>query len=205
MGWVVRGILLLAAAVLAGFGLGMGIPFTWKHSEEAAVIDEMKSFAVVLIGRNDAPWIERSLRSIFEQDCESLRLVFIDDGSRDETYEKVRDFIVKNGQEGRAILMKNEIPLGFETSLCRAAEQCQDEELVVPLRGKDWLLNPSVLSRLNAAFQSKETRAVVGAAILYPTYRREAEGLYCAYKKDLMPKKAKKIDDPLIFSNVSAP
>ncbi|HEX2583136.1 MAG TPA: glycosyltransferase, partial [Chlamydiales bacterium] len=165
-------------AALIGFGLGSGY-LTKKegaklakgiHPEKEFPITEYKSFAIVLFAHNDAPWCERALRSIFAQDYDYFRVLFIDDGSRDDTYEKVKDFVVANQQEHRVILMRNETEMGVISSLYRIAGHCLDREVVVPLLLSDWLAGPGVLSSLNRAFQNPDVWITCGKTLHYPSY-----------------------------------
>ena len=79
-----------------------------------------------MVAHNAASWCEQALRSVFEQDYERYRVVFVDDASVDGTLEKAQQFIVNNKQDYRVIAIRNESPLGPVGSLYRAAEHCQD-------------------------------------------------------------------------------
>jgi glycosyltransferase involved in cell wall biosynthesis len=168
----------LCAVAALGFGLGSGY-FPRKegakvaakiHPEKEFPISEFKSFAIVLFAHNDAAWCERALRSIFSQDYEYFRVLFIDDGSRDDTYEKVRDFVLANQQEHRVILIRNETEMGAISSLYRVAGHCLDREVVVPLLLSDWLSGPDVLSSLNRVFQNPDVWIACGRTLSYPSY-----------------------------------
>lgn len=168
------------ASLLIGFGFGSGfLPREKRHGAKMIVgihperefqPVEFKSFAIVLYARNDAHWCERSLRSIFEQDYDAFRLLFVDDGSSDNTFERVQNFIIENQQEHRTILIRNETPIGCLPSLYRAAQHCLDKELILPLSAKDWLAGPSTLLSWNRAFQNPDIWIAFGRTILYPSY-----------------------------------
>jgi glycosyltransferase involved in cell wall biosynthesis len=210
----------LSAAILFGYGAGSGY-FSQErltfYPPEVGLVKSLKPFTIVLIANNDGPTVKRALRSIFEQEYDNYRLVFVDDGSRDDTFERVNEFVVANRQEHRVILVKNEIALGFESSLHRAASQCLDAELILPLKAADWLVSSTVLSRLNSVFQTTGVWVVSTGAIRYPSYECNTEGLYCFYgalfkridQTKIYPKgllsltksKVKKLPDRLLFSN----
>jgi glycosyltransferase involved in cell wall biosynthesis len=213
-----------AATLFVGYGLGTGYLDQEQlkfYPDEVSLVRNAKPFTIVLIGHNDGPTVKRALRSIFEQEYENFRLVFVDDGSRDDTFERVNEFVLANRQEHRVILMKNEISLGFEASLSRASSQCLDAELVLPLRGSDWLSTPLALSRLNNAFQNQKIWVVVTGSIQYPSYGFKTEGLHCfygalfkridqskSYPKGLLSltkSKVKTLPDRLLFSNQLLP
>lgn len=140
------------------------------HPELEVLVAEAKSFVVVLVTQQDADWCERSLRSIFEQEYENFRLILIDDGSTDGTFERASHFILSCGQEHRAILIQNETSCGFQACLQRAAIQCHDFEIMVPLSGSNWMASPMALSHLNQAFQNKDVWIVLSRSVGYPSY-----------------------------------
>lgn len=213
-------LLAISLALLGGYGLGSGyIKKDPLIVSSAAVepIKEFKPFTIVFITQNNGPWIKRALRSIFEQEYDNFRLVIVDDGSRDDTVETVNEFVLANRQEHRVVLIRNEVSIGFEAALSRASTQCLDGELVIPMRGCDWLASPTVLSRLNGAFQKQTNWVVSSSAIQYPSYRFHQEGLYCFYGAlfkrmdqskqypncllSLAQNKTKNLPDRMIFSN----
>lgn len=184
-------LLFVAAAVLGGFGLGYGWFDPPKkpgvvagiHPEKDYPVTEYKSFAIVLIAQGETSWLPRALRSIFEQDYDHFRLIFIDDASTGNAFEQVKEYVVENRQEAKVILMKNAEPMGEVACLARAAEQCIDREILLPLSACDWLASPTVLSRLNRVFQNPDVWIAFGQSIRYPTYELvdENQNLPCFY------------------------
>ncbi len=166
----------LLIATLFGFSLGY-LPSTKGakvqpgiHPEKEYAISKLNSFAIVLIAHNDALWCEQALGSLFAQDYDHFRLLFIDDGSQDDTYEKVQEFVLANKEEHRVILMRNEKELGAAASLSRLASHCLNHEIVLPLSARDWLTSPDVLSSLNHTFQNPDVWIVCGKTLNYPSY-----------------------------------
>lgn len=133
-------------------------------------LTEHKSFAVVIHAYNDSLWCERALRSVFEQDHDYCRVIFIDDGSADGTFEKAQKFVVENQQEHRVILMRNESRQGAAGCLYRAVDSCLDREIVVPLEGREWFAHPQILSRLNQLYQNPDLWIAFGQTVRYPDY-----------------------------------
>jgi hypothetical protein len=184
-------LLLFASLVLAyvGFQMGEG---TWEKEKKRELLDvhpereysltENKSFTFVVYALNQALWCERSLESIFAQEYEFYRVIFVDDASTDSTYETAQNFVMSAAQDSRVILMRNETRLGFCASLYRAVEHCSDKEIVIPLEAKDWLSQELVLSRLNAAFQNSDVWIAESQAMMYPQFQiKETEGVFAFY------------------------
>jgi len=132
---------------------------------------EQKAFAFVLYAHNAAAWCERSLRSIFEQEYDYFRVLFIDDGSIDGTFEKAQQFLVDNHLEERVVALRNETPVGKLACLYRAAQACLDKEILIPLDACNWLSFEGALSRLNRVFQNPDIWIACGASLEYPKYQ----------------------------------
>ncbi len=131
---------------------------------------ESKPFVFAIYSYQQAAWCQRALRSIFEQEYDNFRVIFFDDGSSDDTFEKVQAFALENNQEHRIILIRNEERLGPVACLYRAVDQSLDEEIVLPMDGKNWLLHEQVLRRLNAVYQNPDVWFTVMNPMQYPTY-----------------------------------
>jgi len=144
------------------------------------------SFAVVLYAHNASYWCEKALRSIFEQDYPNYRVFLIDDGSVDDTFDKVQQFILDNKQEHRVIAMRNESTLGYTASLYRAVDNCLSREIILPLNAQDWLVHENTLTRLNQVFQNPDNWIVLGQFIQYPSYKISE---LCIPERSLIEKK----------------
>ena len=133
-------------------------------------VTENKSFAIIIYAHNASSWCERALRSVFEQDYEHYRVLFVDDASVDGTLELAQKFIVDNQQDRRVIAIRNNECLGFVGSLYRAADYCQDPEIIIPLDAQNWLTHDHVLSRMNEVFQNPDIWISFGQSMEYPAY-----------------------------------
>src|SRR5579872_96758 len=73
-----------------------------------ALCAEQKPLVIVIPSYNNSDWYRKNLDSVFAQDYDNYRIIYIDDCSIDGTYELVRDYIVENGQKERVTLIKND-------------------------------------------------------------------------------------------------
>ncbi len=176
---------LFGGAMLLSFFSGSGEIHRWRSAasppfplliegvapEKECPLTEHKAFAVVVVAHNAASWCERALRSVFEQDYDYFRVLFVDDASMDGTFEKAQQFIVDNHLEERVIAVRNEMRAGFTGSLYRAAQVCLDKEIVIPLDACNWLAFEGVVSRLNRVFQNPDVWIARSASVDYPLYR----------------------------------
>jgi glycosyltransferase involved in cell wall biosynthesis len=185
-------------------------------------LEEEKSFAIVIYACNHENWCERTLRSVFEQEYQNYRVIFVDDASADHTYEKAKDFILTSSQEEKVILTRNETRIGSAASLYRALDHCSDREIIIPLDAKNWFTTSNVLNRLNAAYQNPDVWVCFGNALDYPSYKDSHEELssfyagvfkqihlqdlldnrlYLPHLAQLSGGRLLSIEEPLLFSN----
>lgn len=182
-------LILVLIAAFAGFWLGKNpsslhkktAPVVQVHPEKEYPLSEHKSFVVVIYGSNQSLWCERALRSVFEQDYDHYRVIFVDDGSIDETKQKADQFILDNNQGERVILIHNEKPLGRVAALYCAMDHCLDREIILPIDAKDWLSHPYVLKRLNRIYQNPDVWITESQMIEYPTYHFKQAALTTFY------------------------
>lgn len=222
--------LFLGMATFA-FLAGTGDLQRWRSARKIASLPaispspkESKSFAIILYAHNASLWCERALHSIFSQEYEAYRVLFIDDGSIDGTFERAQQFILDNNQAYRVIAVRNDTELGPLASLSRIVRNCLDREILVPLDATQWFAHERVLSRLNQALQAPDVRIVWGQTIQYPSYEittrpSQALAFYADLFKRAMPLEEQSfallldqaedstahIEEPLVFVNLAAP
>ena len=128
---------------------------------------EKLPFCIVIVGRNNGAHLEKTIRSAIEQDYNNFRIVYVDDASDDGSFE-----LAKEKCEGHASILKNENPVGEFASLERAVQNCRDEEIIVVLKGVDWLAHRWVLDRLNQYYSDPDLWLTCGQSRDYPAYQR---------------------------------
>jgi glycosyltransferase involved in cell wall biosynthesis len=128
-------------------------------------------FTILVVGQNNGATIEKTLRSIFSQNYENYRLIYIDDASDDGSFDLARDEIYASDRLTSTTLIQNEKRLGILANIVRAVQSCQDEEIVVVLNGEDWLAHEWVLQRLNAYYADPDLWISLGQSIDFPSYQ----------------------------------
>lgn len=127
-------------------------------------------FTLVIVGLNNGAYVGKTLSSVFSQNYENYRVVYIDDASDDGSFDLARDLIYDSSQLGQVTLVRNEERLGTLANVFRAVQSCKDEEIVVILQGEDWLAHEWVLQRLNAYYADPDLWLTYGQYRDYPTY-----------------------------------
>jgi hypothetical protein len=116
-------------------------------------------FTIVLIGMNrtnPGATLEKTFSSLFSQNYENYRIIYIDDASEDGSYDLAADLICESSQARRVTTVKNEKEIGFLANLIRAVETCEEEEIVVVMNGGDCLSHEWVLQRLNSYYSDPD-------------------------------------------------
>ncbi len=133
-------------------------------------VKEHKPFVFIIPSYNNSTWVERNLRSIFEQKYDNFRVIYIDDASEDDTLDKVRTLATECGQEHRVQIWHNDTNCGAVENIYRAGHSCLDREIIIICDGDDWLAHESVLQRLNEKYANPSVWSTYGSYIEYPKY-----------------------------------
>ncbi len=135
-------------------------------------ITECKPFVVVIASYNNESVCEKNLFSVFDQTYKNYRIIYIDDCSTDNTYEKVRKFVQSQGKEDQMTLIKNPTRKLKLSNLYEAYISCKDDEIIVCLDGDDWLSHQNVLKEINNYYQNPDIWLTYGSAINHPKYEK---------------------------------
>lgn len=209
--------LCLGTALFFGYKTGQK-PKTDIVLHKEFPVTTRKTFVFVIYAYNQSLWVDRTLRSIFEQEYDYYRIVFIDDGSKDNTFAAACEFIHENNQESKTLMIRNETKLGLTACLRQVVQSLLDQEIVIPLHAKDWLAHSGALTRMNAIFQNPDVWIASTSGIKYPSFEKRPlgfEGCYAALFKQLpegsidlqqvSAGKAIHVSDVLFVANTATP
>lgn len=131
-----------------------------------------RPFVFVVVGYNNGACLSKTLQSIFAQNYDNYRLIYIDDASNDGSFDLVTDLVGESGKFLQTTLVKNEERLGLLANIVRSVEICQDDEIVVILQVNDWLSHEWVLQKLNAYYADPDIWIALGQFCHFPHYER---------------------------------
>jgi len=129
-----------------------------------------KPFAFVVPGYNNEKWVKQNLNSIRQQRYHNYRVIYVDDGSTDDTGAAIQKWLAqypKMQNRVRYIQMPNN--QGPASSRYIGYHLCDDEEVSVLLDGDDWLIDDNVLDTLNGYYTDirKEVYATYGSHVIW--------------------------------------
>lgn len=117
-----------------------------------------KKFSVIICAYNIEKYVSKAIESVLEQNFTDYELILVNDGSKDNTLNILRDYESKNSDRIRVI--DNGINLGLGKSRNIAIAQAKGE-YIVHLDGDDLLYEPNTLEKIN------ETIGEDGADLIY--------------------------------------
>ena len=130
---------------------------------------DQKPMVIVIPSYNNEQWVEVNLLSAFNQKYDNFRIIYIDDCSKDATYQRVIDLVNKYHQQARTTVIHNQFRCGALANLYKVIHSCKDNEIIVTLDGDDWLAHDQVLSYLNTIYSTKDIWLTYGQFIVVPS------------------------------------
>lgn len=137
--------------------------------------EEKNKFVIIITSHNDNPYVERNLRSVFEQQYSNFRILFIDNASQDGSMKTAMELTHDFPGKEKITFVSNATMQSPLYHLFYAIQSCDDDEIVILLDGKNWLSTPYVLSELDFHYQSESVWMAFGQEILYPEYNKGRE------------------------------
>lgn len=131
-----------------------------------------KRFVIVIPSYNNKDWYQKNLASVFNQEYENYRVIYIADGSTDGTDQLVEEYVKQTEQQDWVTLIKNSERKGPLACMCQAVFSCDKDEIVVDLDGNDWLAHEKVLSKLNKIYADPDVWMTYGQFIYYPSFKK---------------------------------
>lgn len=128
-----------------------------------------KPFVVVIPSYNNSSCYQNNLDSVFAQNYENYRVIYIDDASTDQTEVLVYEYILEKGQKDRVTFIQNDKRQGSLANIYRAIWLCTPNEIIVNLDGDDWFYDEHVLEKLNTVYADEDVWVTYGQFIYYPS------------------------------------
>jgi len=128
----------------------------------AEVASYKPKVAVLIPAYNEEKVIERTVRAALNSNYPNLRVIVIDDGSKDRTLEVARAQFTEEEASGRVLILTKENS-GKADALNYGIEHIGDAELFVGIDA-DTIIAPDAISRLVPHFINPEVGAIAGNA-----------------------------------------
>jgi len=127
-----------------------------------------KPLVIIIPSYNNNKWFDWNLSSVFQQQYNNYRVIYIDDCSTDNTYELVMEKVKKSGVANRFQIIRNTKNKGALANIYTACHSAHDNEIIVTLDGDDAFAHENVLKCINYAYQDKNVWLTYGQYTEYP-------------------------------------
>jgi glycosyltransferase involved in cell wall biosynthesis len=123
-------------------------------------------FKFVIPSYNNEEWVEYNLASIINQTYTNWEVLYIDDASTDNTFDKAKSIIE---DDNRFKLVKREENRGATYNYFFELDDYldNDEDIVIHLDGDDWLFDDNVLLKLNDFYNQRKVWMTYGKFYCY--------------------------------------
>lgn len=175
------------------FLFAFGVPIV-----ATSIVNGQKPIVIIVTSYKNERWCDKNLTSIFTQNYENYRVIYIDDCSPDKTYRCAKDLTKRYGKQQRMTLIRNQKRVGAMENHYDAVYMCDDDEIIVHLDGDDWFMHKNVLQTVNRAYGDDNVWLTYGQNVIYPT----GEKGYCGPIPKGIIKNNSYRDQPLTISHL---
>lgn len=133
--------------------------------------EEDKSFVFFVASYNNKQFYRKNLDSLFSQNYDKYRVIYVDDASTDGTGDLVARYLDEHNQHHRTTLIRNDTQVGGMANIYNAISSCRNDEIVVKVDGDDWLKHDNVLTLLNKVYDDKNVWLTYGQYEEFPIKR----------------------------------
>lgn len=111
---------------------------------------------------NNEQWCEYNLSSMFSQNYDNYHVIYVDDKSTDNTYERVCEYVKVHGVQDKITIIKNEERMGAMANQYHAIHSCDPTDLIIIVDGDDFLAHRDVLSFINQLYATHDVWLTYG-------------------------------------------
>lgn len=134
-----------------------------KTNTEIKTILKDNFFYIIITSFNHEKWVYKNLISVINQTYTNWKILYYNDNSEDNTFQKVQDFIKKFNiyDKIEIINSKQRYYQAYGRWQCYQ-KISNDNDICVLLDGDDWFYDENVLQKLNELYKSKDINVSYG-------------------------------------------
>lgn len=148
-------------------------------------------FTIIIPSYNCESWVDNNLGSVFSQNYDNYKVVYVDDASTDKTANKVKQYLLNNNISPEKIsLIINPFNKGKMENIYYAIKESRDNTIVTILDGDDWLSSDKVLEILNQTYSSQDVWMTNGSYVVNTTGQVVSPQINANYWSGIIRKKS---------------
>jgi len=123
-------------------------------------------FKIIIPSYNNEDWVEYNVASVLNQNYDNYEVLYINDKSTDNTFNKVKDIV---GEFSNWTIINNKKNKGAMYNYFEHLDSflTDDEDILVHLDGDDWLYDDNVLENLNKYYNEKDCWMTYGGFVCW--------------------------------------
>lgn len=136
---------------------------------------KQNKFKIIIPSYNNSEWLEYNIASVLNQTYDNYEVLYIDDASNDNTYDKALS-IIKNDDRWKIIKREENKGGTYNYFFGEAIDFLNnDDDIIIHLDGDDWLFDNDVLKNLNEFYLEKDPWMTYGKFYCYTGSEEVAE------------------------------
>lgn len=121
-------------------------------------------FKIVTPSYNNSPWLEYNLASVLNQTYDNWEVIYINDASSDDTLQKLTRMV---GNNPKYKIVNNHTNMGGTYNSITSWMSLDDDDIYVHLDGDDWLIDETVLEKLNEVYNNTDCWMTYGGFVVW--------------------------------------
>jgi glycosyltransferase involved in cell wall biosynthesis len=163
----------VAVAIAAVCTVMLIVPFMPERSKlrkDAPIINGERYIVVIIPSYKNSQWVGRNLGTLFAQKYDNYHVIYVDDCSPDDTFDRAEKYVQAMGQSDRVTLIHNKDRKGALANLYDAIHACPDRAIVATYDGDDWMPEGStdVLQAINESYSDSNVWMTYGQFETFP-------------------------------------
>lgn len=138
------------------------------HSITAHEVRGEKELAIVVPTYNNSRWCIENISSILMQKYDNYHVYIIDDGSTDDTFQKLYDYLCDHPLNYKVTLRRNAVRQGAMANWYYTIADLDDHVIVLNIDGDDWLPDDEVFMCINRAYTDRRIWMTFGQFKVWP-------------------------------------
>ncbi len=171
---------LIKICIIGILGLGLYKSYTLyqqnvleKKQKQENLSSLERSFVVIVFPQetHNEGLEEKNILSILTQDYTDFKVIYLYNDETPNSLDKTKNLIAYLGKTNQVTFLPLSQNNSILLNLYEAVQNCEDEEIILPVSNQDFLAHDSVLTKLNNLYKTPFVWMTYGSFLDYPSYK----------------------------------